>query len=77
MQPDDAVHLAREPFVMGCNQGCASLAADQRQEFGENPVGGALVEVAGWLVGQHQRRPVGKRPCNRDPLLLAAGKLRR
>ena len=29
-----------------------------------------------WLVGQQQARPVGERPRDRDPLLLAAGELR-
>ena len=35
-------------------------------------VGGLLVEVAGRLVGQQQRRPHDQRPRHRDPLLLAA-----
>ena len=38
-------------------------------------VGG--VEIAGRLVGQHDRRIVGQRARERDALLLAAGQLRR
>ena len=37
----------------------------------------ARVQVAGRLVGEHDRRVVGQRARERDPLLLAAGQLRR
>ena len=37
----------------------------------------ARVEVAGRLVGQHDRRIVGERARQRDALLFAAGQLRR
>ena len=77
MQPDDAVHLGREPLVVGGDQGGAAFAADQAQELGQHRVGGMLVEIAGRLVGEHQRRPVGERPGDGDALLLAAGKLGR
>src|SRR5438270_1937576 len=36
-----------------------------------------LVKVAGWLVGEDQRRLVGERPRDRHALLLAARELRR
>ena len=36
---------------------------------------GARVEIAGRLVGHQNGRPVGQRPGNGHPLLLAAGKL--
>ena len=32
------------------------------------------IEVPGHFVTPHDRRVVGQRPCNRDTLLLAAGK---
>ncbi len=35
------------------------------------------IEIAGWFVGEDDRRPRSHRPCNRYPLLLAAGKLGR
>ena len=38
---------------------------------------GRRVEVAGRLVGQHDRRIVGERARDRDALLLAARQLRR
>ena len=47
------------------------------EELGEDGVGGRLVEIAGGLVGEHQRRLVGERTGDRDTLLLAAGQLRR
>ena len=47
------------------------------QEFGEDDVGGRLVEIAGGLVGEDQSGPVGERAGDGDALLLAAGKLAR
>ena len=41
------------------------------------PAPRAAVEVAGRLVGEHDRRPADQRPRDRDPLALAAGELRR
>ena len=33
------------------------------------------VQIAGWLIGQQQLRLCDQRPCQRESLLLAAGKL--
>ena len=77
VQPHDAVHLGREALVVGGDQGGAAFAAHEVEEFGEDDVGGRLVEIAGRLVGEHQRRAVGERPGDRDALLLAARQLRR
>ena len=77
VQPHDAVHLGREPLVVGRDQRRAALAAHQVEELGEDGVGGMLVEVAGGLVGEDQRRLVGERAGDRDALLLAARELRR
>ena len=49
----------------------------RREEFGEDDVGGGLVEIAGGLVGEDQRRAVGERAGDGDALLLAARKLAR
>ena len=51
--------------------------ADQAEEFGEDDVGGGLVEIAGGLVGEDQSGPVGERAGDGDALLLAARKLAR
>ena len=46
-------------------------AAEQPEHLGA----GLRVEVAGRLVGEHDRRPAGEGPGDRDALLLAAGEL--
>ena len=43
----------------------------------EHAARGALIEVAGRLVGEQHRRLVDERPGDRDALLLAAGQLAR
>ena len=45
----------------------------ERQDLG----GGVRVQVAGRLVGEDDLGPLDQRPGHRDPLLLAAGELRR
>jgi len=75
VQPDDSIHLSGEPLVVRCNEGSTAFAPNQGQELGENGVRGVLVEIAGRLVGKHQRRLVRERPGDRNALLLTAGKL--
>ena len=77
MQPDYPVHLRGKSLVVGCHQRSAALAADEVEELTEHRVGGVLVEVAGRLVGEHQRRLVGERAGDRNALLLTAGELGR
>ena len=77
MQPHDAVHLRGDALVVSRDQRRAALAAHEAEELGEDDVGGVLVEIAGRLVGQHQRRLVGERAGDGDALLLAARQLRR
>ena len=77
VQPHHPVHLGGEALVVGRDQRGAAFAADQAEEFGEHRVGGRFVEVAGRLVGEHQRRAVGERAGDRDALLLAARQLGR
>ena len=72
MKADDAVHLGGEAFIVGGDEGGAAFAAHQREEFGENLVGGGFIEVAGRLVGEDQRRAIGERAGDGDALLLAA-----
>ena len=42
---------------------------------GEYMLGGARIEIAGWLVREQQSWRVGNRPRYGDPLLFAAGEL--
>ena len=53
--------------------GLRDEVAGQRQDV----VGRGFVEISGRLVGEQKRRLNRERPANRDPLLLAAGKLLR
>jgi hypothetical protein len=47
----------------------------QVPDQGHDGRAGAAVEVAGRLVGQHDRRPSDQRPGHRHPLALAAGQV--
>src|SRR5690606_26410380 len=42
----------------------------------DDRMAGHRIEIAGWLVGQQNRRVVGQRARDGDALLLAAGELR-
>src|SRR4051812_5780864 len=46
------------------------------QELGKNGVGSLLIQIAGRLVSQHQRRLVGERASDCDSLLLTARQFR-
>ncbi len=53
------------------------MFAVQSRDQLKNQFAGATVEIAGWLIGQQYLRLGDERPCQRQPLLLAAGKLSR
>jgi hypothetical protein len=52
------------------HQGRAGFGVEGEHQLDDRLAGGH-VEVAGRLVGQHQRRPRREGPGHRDPLLLA------
>jgi len=52
------------------------LTMQSRNQF-KNQFSGASVEIAGRLIGQQHLRLSDERPRQRQPLLLAAGKLSR
>ncbi len=56
------------------DDGDALLAIELRQRL-HDLVRGTRIEIAGGLVGKEQARRIDQRPRDRDPLLLAAGKL--
>ena len=66
MQTHNAVHLACDPFIMRGDERSTPLAANEGQKLRKDDVGGMLIEVAGRLIGKHQRRLVGKRPGDGD-----------
>ena len=73
---DDALRGAREILVVRDDDDRRAVGVqplEQRDHLGA----GARVELAGGLVGEEQRRPVGERARDGDALLLAAGQLRR
>ena len=59
---------------MGGHHDDGAAGVDVAEQL-EHPAGGALVEVAGGLVGQEDRGIVHQGAGDGDPLLLAAGKL--
>ena len=59
---------------MGHHQDGGAVAVDPVEELQDLGAGGR-VELAGGLVGQEERRPVGQGPGDGDPLHFAAGEL--
>ncbi len=76
-QAQPAVHARGELGVVRRDQRRHAGVAHEAEQHVEHPAGGLRVEVAGRLVGEQQPRPVGQRPAERDPLLLAARQLGR
>ena len=61
-------------FMGDQNDGEPLLAVERDQRF-HDLVRGARIEIAGRLVGKQQAWRIDQRPRDRDPLLLATGKL--
>jgi hypothetical protein len=55
---------------------CDAVPVAQVQDDIDDLAAGCAVEIAGGLAGQQQARPVDQGPCDRYPLLLAAGQMR-
>jgi len=66
----------KHQVVGGDYRGQLVLPVQPRDQF-KNQFAGAPVEIAGRLIGQQELRLGDERPCQRQPLLLAAGKLAR
>ena len=76
-QPHHAVGHAGDRRVVGDHDGGgAELAVDAGDRL-EHDDAGVVVERAGRLVAQQHVGPLGDGARDRDPLLLAAGELRR
>src|SRR6266540_3824294 len=78
--PVPQLHPARQPrgdvAVVGDHHDGGAVGVQLLQQH-EHARARGLVEVAGRLVGEHDRRAGDQRPGDRDPLLLAAGELGR
>ena len=71
---DDAARISGHGLVVGHeDDGVALLGQRPEQAHDFDP--GLGVEVAGRLVGEHDRGPVGERPGDGHALRLAAGEL--
>jgi len=76
VEPDKPIHPFGEPFIVRRNERGGAFTSHKPKEFVKHAIGGFLVEIAGGLIRQHQRGPIGKRAGDRYALLLAARKLR-
>ena len=63
--------------VVGGDQGGQLVLPVQSRDQFKNQFSGASVEIAGRLIGQQHLRLGDERPRQRQPLLLASGKLAR
>ena len=54
-----------------------AVGAGELDDQGTDGVGAGVVELAGRLVGEQQRWPVGEGGAQRQPLALATGQLPR
>ena len=72
MKPDHPIHFCRDPFIVGGDERGAAFVTDEIEEFGEDDVGGRLIKVAGWFIGEDEGRAVGERAGDRNALLLSA-----
>ena len=74
--PDLARQLIGEARVVGDHDDRGAGGVELADELHDRCAGGA-VEVAGRLVGEHDRRTPDEGPGDRDPLPLSAGELGR
>ncbi len=63
--------------VVGGDQRSQLMLPVQPRNQLKNQFPGATIEIAGWLIGQQHLRLGDERTRQRQPLLLAAGKLTR
>ena len=71
---DAPVHGGGDVEVVGDDHDGGAVAVQLAQQLQDRRPGGG-VEVAGGLVGHHQRGPAGQGPGDGGALLLAAGQL--
>jgi hypothetical protein len=71
-EPEHPVRLIGDRSIMGDEDDRGSRGAGEAAEELDDRQARLAVEVAGGLVGEDDRRPVGQCPGDSDPLLLAA-----
>ena len=72
----DPVGVRPRHRVVGDHHHRAPVLVDDLAEQAEHLMSGTGVQRSGWLVGEYHLGPGDQGPGDRDPLLLAAGKLR-
>ena len=72
---DAAGDRSRLGIVRNHQRGLAQFPIRPQQHV-QHGIGVLRIQVAGWLVGQHNRRPRNQRPRDRHALLFAAAQLR-
>ena len=75
VEPQHAVSGCRRRLGVRDQHAGGASAVDLAREQLQHDIGGVRIEIAGRLVGQHERRPVHQRARDRDALQFAAGKL--
>ena len=64
VEAENAIHLRGQAFVVGCYQGCAAFAPDQREEFAKDGVGRRFVQIACGFIGEDERLSIAGRRRN-------------
>ena len=72
MKIDLPVERGRQPRAVGYHQQTAAGSGDEIARKRKNVIRRRLIEVAGGLVGEKQKRLHSQRAADRDPLLLLA-----
>src|SRR5580698_8833107 len=73
---DAAVHLCGDVEVVGGDDGGEAGCTHQLPERAEHVIGGAHIEITGWLVAEQDARRIGNCARYRHALLLAARQFR-
>ncbi|MCY1184431.1 hypothetical protein D9M73_251260 [compost metagenome] len=77
MQEATLLQARSQALAVGDHQHAAAGLGNQLQQQAQHLIATGLVEAAGGLIGQQQRRSPRQCPADGDALLLAAGQLLR
>ena len=72
LHPPERFDPLRDIGVVGRHDKSGRSPPHMVEHHGKGGLTGAMVELAGWLVGQQQSRRLGERPRDADALRLSA-----